>query len=570
MRTPHWPENQHVDRPWIQSYLPGTPAEIDLGDGATLVSIFEDSAARFAERPAFSCMGGSLSYGKLDRTSGQFAAWLRHDLGLAPGARVAIMLPNLLQYPVALFGMLRAGLTVVNVNPLYTARELQHQLADSGSEVILILENFAATLEKVIADTPVKHVVVTGIGDMLPFPKNHIVNFVVRRVKQLVPAYTLPGHLRFEETLVRGREKTFEPVEVGQDDLAFLQYTGGTTGVSKGAMLTHRNMVANLRQMHAWVGRVLSEGEEVVVTALPLYHAFGLVCNCLLFMSIGGLNVLITNPRDIPAFVKELSQLKFSVITGVNTLYNALLQHPGFARLDFSHLKWAGAGGMALQAAVAQQWNAVTGHSIQEGYGLTETSPVVTMQPANVEEVFTGTIGLPLPSTEVVIRDEEGRDLPAGERGELCVRGPQVMKGYWQRPEATEQVMYADGFLRTGDIATMDEQGFFRIVDRKKDMILVSGFNVFPNEVESVVSLHPDVVEAACIGVPDAKSTEAVKVFVVAREGSDLDADKLIAWCRESLTAFKVPRHVEFRKELPKTNVGKILRRALRDEVQDG
>ena len=559
-----------MDKPWIQSYLPGTPAEIDLDDGATLVSIFEASAARFADRPAFTCMDHGLSYGELDRMSAEFAAWLSKDLGLARGARVAIMLPNLLQYPVALFGVLRAGMTVVNVNPLYTARELKHQLVDSGAEAIIILESFAATLEKVIAETPVKHVAVTGIGDLLPFPKRHIVNFVVRRVKKLVPAYSLPGHLRLEAALACGRSKGFSPVEVSQEDIAFLQYTGGTTGVSKGAMLTHRNMVANLRQMHAWIGALVEEGREVVITALPLYHVFSLVCNCLLFMSVGGLNVLITNPRDIKAFVKELSQWPFTIITGVNTLYNALLQDEGFQKLDFSHLKWAGAGGMALQAAVAQRWHEVTGKYVQEGYGLTETSPVVSMQPTTVEAVFTGTIGLPLSSTEVMIRDDDGRELPVGEPGELCVRGPQVMKGYWQRPEATEQVMYPDGFLRTGDIATMDEKGFFRIVDRKKDMILVSGFNVFPNEVENIVTLHPDVIEAACIGVPDPKSTEAVKVFVVAREGAQLDAAKVIAWCRESLTGYKVPKHVEFRKELPKTNVGKILRRELRDEVKSG
>jgi long-chain acyl-CoA synthetase len=559
-----------VHKPWLESYLPGTPAEIDLSDGATLVSIFEEAAQRFAERPAFSCMDHAITYGELDRMSADFAGWLSGELGLKPGTRVAIMLPNLLQYPVALFGVLRAGMTVVNVNPLYTPRELKHQLVDSGAEAILILENFAATLQKVIADTPVKHVALTGIGDLLPFPKRHIVNFVVRRVKKMVPEYQLPGSVRLEQALARGRARGFTPVKVTQDDLAFLQYTGGTTGVSKGAMLTHRNMVGNLRQMHAWIGDLIDEGQEVVITALPLYHVFSLVCNCLLFMSVGGLNVLITNPRDIPAFVKELSKLNFSIITGVNTLFNALLQDPDFARLDFSHLKWAGAGGMALQAATAQKWHEVTGKYVQEGYGLTETSPVVSMQPTTVDAVYTGTIGLPLPSTEVVIRDEDGRDLPSGEPGELCVRGPQVMKGYWQRPEATEQVMYPDGFLRTGDIATMDEQGFFRIVDRKKDMILVSGFNVFPNEVENVVTLHPDVVEAACIGVPDPKSTEAVKIFVVKREGAVLDREGVIAWCRESLTAYKVPRHVEFREELPKTNVGKILRRALRDEAQGG
>jgi long-chain acyl-CoA synthetase len=561
-------ESMNVDKAWIESYPPGMPADIDLSDGATLVSIFESSARRFADRPAFSCMGRTLTYGELDRLSADFAGWLTRDLGLAPGTRVAIMLPNLLQYPVALYGVLRAGMTVVNVNPLYTPRELKHQLADSGAEAILVLENFAATLEKVIAETPVKHVAVTGIGDMLAFPKRQLVNFVIRKVKKMVPAYRLPGHLRLEDALARGRQKGFAPVAVSQEDLAFLQYTGGTTGVSKGAMLTHRNMVANLRQMHAWIGGLIDEGSEVVITALPLYHVFSLVCNCLLFMSVGGNNVLITNPRDIPAFVKELSRLPFTIITGVNTLFNALVQNPDFAKIDFSHLKWAGAGGMALQAATAQRWHAVTGKYVQEGYGLTETSPVVTMQPASVSEVFTGTIGLPLPSTEVAIRDDDGRDVALGEPGELCVRGPQVMKGYWQRPEATEQVMYPDGYLRTGDIATMDEKGFFRIVDRKKDMILVSGFNVFPNEVENVVTLHPDVIEAACIGVPDPKSSEAVKIFVVKRPGANLDAGQVIAWCRENLTAYKVPKHVEFRDELPKTNVGKILRRALRDEVK--
>jgi len=560
----------NVERPWIASYPPGTPADIDLGDGATLVSIFEASAARFAARPAFSCMGRTLNYGELERMSAEFAAWLTKDLGLARGTRVAIMLPNLLQYPVALFGILRAGMTVVNVNPLYTARELKHQLEDSGAEAILILENFAATLEKIIGETPVKHVVVTAIGDMLPTPKRQLVNFVIRRVKKMVPAYRLPGHLRLAEVLERGRKHGFAPVVVSQEDLAFLQYTGGTTGVSKGAMLTHRNMVANLRQMHAWIGDLIDEGQEVVITALPLYHVFSLVCNCLLFMSVGGVNVLITNPRDIPAFVKELSRLPFTIITGVNTLFNALVHDPGFRSLDFSRLKWAGAGGMALQAATAQRWHEITGKTVQEGYGLTETSPVVTMQPTSSEEVFSGTIGLPLPSTEVANRNDEGEEVAPGEPGELCVRGPQVMKGYWQRPEATEQVMYPDGFLRTGDIATMDARGFFRIVDRKKDMILVSGFNVFPNEVENVVALHPEVIEAACIGVADPKSTEAVKIFVVRQEGSGLDAAGVIAWCRESLTAYKVPKHVEFRAELPKTNVGKILRRALRDEAASG
>jgi long-chain acyl-CoA synthetase len=543
------------------------PADIELGEKDTLVTVFDDSVARFAERPAFACMGRTLTYGELDRLSREFAGYLQGDLGLEAGSRVAIMLPNILQYPVALFGVLRAGMTVVNVNPLYTARELKHQLTDAGADAIVILENFASTLAQVVAETPVRHVVVTAIGDMLPFPKRQITNFVVRNVKKMVPAWSIPGHVTLGDALSRGRARGFRPVSVAQDALAFLQYTGGTTGVSKGAMLTHRNMVGNLRQMHACIGALVDEGREVVITALPLYHVFSLVCNCLLFASVGGVNVLITNPRDIPGFVKELSKWPFSIITGVNTLYSALLQDPGFAGLDFSRLKWAGAGGMALQASVAQKWREVTGHRVYEGYGLTETSPVVTMQPHGEQEAaFTGTIGLPLPSTEVAIRDEQGHDLPVGEAGELCVRGPQVMAGYWQRPEATDEVMYPDGFLRTGDVATMDAAGFFRIVDRKKDMVLVSGFNVYPNEVENVLTLHPEIVEAACIGVPDPKSTEAVKVFVVLSAGSSLDAAGVVAHCREHLTGYKVPRHVEFRAELPKTNVGKILRRTLRDE----
>ena len=556
-----------MERPWLKSYPAGMPADIQLGDKDTLVTVFDDSVARFAERPAFACMGCTLTYGDLDRLSRDFAGYLQGDLGLEAGSRVAIMLPNILQYPVALFGVLRAGMTVVNVNPLYTARELKHQLTDAGADAIVILENFASTLAQVVAETPVRHVVVTAIGDMLPFPKRQITNFVVRNVKKMVPAWSLPGHVTLGDALSRGRARGFRPVSVAQDALAFLQYTGGTTGVSKGAMLTHRNMVGNLRQMHACIGALVEEGREVVITALPLYHVFSLVCNCLLFASVGGVNVLITNPRDIPGFVKELSKWPFSIITGVNTLYSALLQDPGFAGLDFSRLKWAGAGGMALQASVAQKWREVTGHRVYEGYGLTETSPVVTMQPHGEQEAaFTGTIGLPLPSTEVAIRDEQGHDLPVGEAGELCVRGPQVMAGYWQRPEATDEVMYPDGFLRTGDVATMDPAGFFRIVDRKKDMVLVSGFNVYPNEVENVLTLHPEIVEAACIGVPDPKSTEAVKVFVVLSAGSSLDAAGVVAHCREHLTGYKVPRHVEFRAELPKTNVGKILRRTLRDE----
>lgn len=555
-----------MERPWLKSYPPGVPADIDLSDGATLVSIFEAAARRWADRPAFACMGRTLHYAELDRLSAAFAAWLTGQPGLAGGTRVAIMLPNILQYPVALFGTLRAGMTVVNVNPLYTPRELRHQLVDSGAEVIVILANFAATLEQVVAGTAVRYVVVTDVGDLLGFPRGPIANLVVRRLKKLVPAYRLAGHLRMDRVLALGRRTAGRPAAVAQDGLAFLQYTGGTTGVSKGAMLTHGNMVANLRQMRAWIGALIEEGSEIVITALPLYHVFSLVCNCLLFVSAGGLNVLITNPRDIPGFVRELSRWRFTSITGVNTLYSALLQHPGLAALDFSALKWTAAGGMALQRSVAEGWHRTTGVTVQEGYGLTETSPVVTMQPTELADVFTGTVGLPLPSTEVAIRDEMGREAPAGEPGELCVRGPQVMKGYWQRPDATAEVMHADGFLRTGDVATLDAAGFVRIVDRRKDMILVSGFNVYPSEVESVLAMHPAILEAACIGVTDVRSTEAVKVFVVPKPGGVLTEEGVIAHCRQQLAAYKVPRHVEFRTELPKSNVGKILRRALREE----
>ncbi len=556
-----------MDKPWLTHYPAGTPAEIDLSGGQTLVSVFEDSCQRYAQRQAFTCMGKSLSYGELDRKSAAFGAWLQKSAGLDRGARVALMMPNILQYPVALFGVLRAGYTVVNVNPLYTPRELEHQLVDSGAEAIVILSNFAGTLEQVASRTPLKKIVVTDFGDMLGFPKSAIVNFVLRRVKKMVPAYSLPGHERLNDVLAKGSGLTLDRPSVTQDDLAFLQYTGGTTGLSKGAMLTHRNMTANLMQMRAWIQSIIDEDDtEIVITALPLYHVFSLVCNCMLFMSLGATNVLIPNPRDIPAFVKELAQQRFTIITGVNTLFNALLADEGFRALNFSSLKWAGAGGMALQKAVAERWFEVTGGLIQEGYGLTETSPVVSMQPTGADVVFSGTIGLPLPSTVVAIRDSEGRDLPPGEPGELCVHGPQVMKGYWQRAEATADVMYEDGYLRTGDIAIMEESGHFRIVDRKKDMILVSGFNVYPNEVENVVTQHAKVLEAACIGVPDPKSTEAVKIFVVPEPGETPTTEELIAFCRENLTGYKVPRHVEFRDDLPKTNVGKILRRALRDE----
>jgi long-chain acyl-CoA synthetase len=467
---------------------------------------------------------------------------------------------------VALFGALRAGMVVVNVNPLYTARELRHQLRDSGAEAIVVLANFAHVLEKVVADTDVRQVVVTEFGDMLVFPKSFITNYAVRKLKKMVPAYELPGHTDFRKALSAGSKLGLRPVTVDGDSLAFLQYTGGTTGPSKGAMLTQRNVYANVLQMSGLTDEYTDEAAEVVITALPLYHIYALVVNCMCFIRVGGLNVLIPNPRDIPGFVKELGKWKFTAIFGVNTLYNALIHDPDFPRLDFSTLKLAGGGGMAVQSAVATRWHELTGHLLQEGYGLTECSPVVTFNPKEQEDVYTGSVGLPLPSTEISIRDEAGEEVPIGEPGELCVRGPQVMKGYWQREDATRETFHDDGFLRTGDIATIDEKGYVRIVDRAKDMILVSGFNVYPCDIEDVLTQHPDILEAACIGVPDEKSGEAVKVFVVPRPGHAIGAEQVVSYCRENLTGYKVPRHVEFRDELPKTNVGKILRRALREE----
>jgi long-chain acyl-CoA synthetase len=517
---------------------------------------------KYATRPAYHNMGKALTFAELDRLTRAFGAWLQSQ-GLAQGARVALMMPNVLQYPVALFGTLRAGCVVVNVNPLYTPRELEHQLNDSGAEVIVILENFAAALQQVVSRTKLKHVVVAALGDLLGL-KGAIVNLVVRHVKKMVPAYELPGALRFNEVLAAGAGHELRRVEVGQEDIAFLQYTGGTTGVAKGAMLLHRNILANLEMVAAWQKPFLSE-DKVVITALPLYHIFSLTANCLAFMRMGGCNVLITNPRDIPGFVKELAKHRFTVITGVNTLFNALLNHPDFARLDFSHLQAAIGGGMAVQKAVADRWTQVTGKVLLEGYGLTETSPVVCTNPLDLKE-YNGTIGLPLPSTEIDIRDDRGKSLGIGEVGELCVRGPQVMKGYWQRPDETAKVLGADGFLATGDMAKVDEKGFVRIVDRKKDMILVSGFNVYPNEVEDVIAMHAGVLEVCAIGLPDDKSGEAVKVFIVKKDAA-LTEDDVRRHCEANLTGYKRPKIIEFRTELPKTNVGKILRRALRDEA---
>ena len=552
-----------MEKVWLKSYPEGVPAEIDVGQFRSLGDLFERSVAQYADREAFVCMGKAITYADLEVLSARFGAFLQHELKLPRGARVALMMPNVLQYPVALYGALRAGCTIVNVNPLYTARELEHQLRDAGAEAIVILENFAHTLQQVRDRLPLRHVVVTSLGEMLGFPKGAIVNFVVRRVRKMVPAWSLAGAMTFGDALRQGAGHALQPVEVGHDDIAFLQYTGGTTGVAKGAMLTHRNIIANLQQAHAWIKPCVREGAEIIITALPLYHIFSLTANCLTFFKIGATNVLITNPRDIPAFVKELGQHRFTAITGVNTLFNALLNNPDFAKLDFSALHVALGGGMAVQQAVAEKWKRVTGVSLIEAYGLTETSPAVAINPLDLQ-AFNHSIGLPVPSTEVSIRDDDGNEQPIGQRGELCVRGPQVTPGYWNRPEETARMFTADGFLRTGDIAVIDDKGFITLVDRKKDMILVSGFNVYPNEVEDVVASHPGVLEVAAIGVPDEHSGEAVKVFVV-RKDPGLTAEALIAHCRESLTAYKVPHHVEFRAELPKSNVGKILRRELRD-----
>jgi long-chain acyl-CoA synthetase len=553
-----------VDKIWLQSYPPGVPAEIDVDAFGSLGDLFEQSVRQFAERTAYVNMGTAITYARLGQLSSSFAGYLQGSLGLAEGARVALMMPNLLQYPIAMFGILRAGYTVVNVNPLYTARELEHQLRDCGAETIVIVENFASTLQHVLPKVGIRHVIVTSLGEMLGFPKGLIVNLVVRRIKKLVPAWNIPGHITFSAALAKGSAFPLKPVAVGHEDIAYLQYTGGTTGVAKGAVLTHGNIIANLEQAHAWIGPTVYKDGELIITALPLYHIFSLTANCLTFLKIGATNVLITNPRDIPGFVKELAKFKFTAITGVNTLFNALLNNPDFAKLDFSRLHISLGGGMAVQQAVAEKWRKVTGKPLVEAYGLTETSPAVTINPLDLP-AFNHSIGLPVSSTEVSIRGDDGIETALGQPGELCVRGPQVMREYWNRPEDTASVFTPDGFLRTGDIATIDEKGYVRIVDRKKDMIIVSGFNVIPNEVEDVIASHPGVLEVAAVGVPDARTGEAVKVFIVRKDPS-LTKEMIIAHCRENLTAYKVPHLVEFRDELPKTNVGKILRRMLRDD----
>ena len=555
-------------RPWLNSYPAGIPADIDLNEFASIVALLESSFKRFRHRPAFSNMGRTISYGELDTLSNQFARFLVNDLKMDKGDRIAMMMPNVLQYPIAICGALRAGLVIVNTNPMDTARELKHQLEDSGATAIIVLENFAHTLAEVIASTPIKHTITTGVGDLLGFPKSVITNFVIRRVKKLVPAYSLANDIRFVDALRRGASGTLPAVQVDSGDIAFLQYTGGTTGVAKGAMLTHRNLIANMQQASAWFGTEMKEGEEIIITALPLYHIFALTANCLTFMKIGGLNHLITNPRDMKGFVAELSRVKYSCITGVNTLFNGLLNTPGFSDLDFSGLHMTLGGGMAVQRAVADRWKQVTGSTLAEAYGLTETSPAVCINPLDISG-YNGSIGLPVPSTEVSIQNDDGQELGIGEVGELCVRGPQVMKGYWQRPEETAKVLDAQGWLHTGDIARMDEKGFFYIVDRKKDMILVSGFNVYPNEIEDVVASLPGVLEVAAIGIPDDKSGEAVKLVVV-RKDPALSEEAIRAHCRTELTGYKQPKIIEFRESLPKTNVGKILRRELRDAVPAG
>ena len=553
-----------MEKIWLKNYQPGVPAEVNVNEYKSVAEVFEKSVGKYADRPAFACMDKIITYRELDKLTRDFAAYLQNKLGLKKGDRVAVMMPNLLQYPIAVFGILRAGLTVVNVNPLYTPRELEHQLKDSGAAAIVILENFAITLQDVLKNTPIKTVITTQIGDMLGFPKSLIVNMVVKHVKKMVPAWSIQSTVRFNDTLTQGSRLKMNPVQIGHEDIAFLQYTGGTTGVSKGAMLTNRNIIANMMQAHAWLKPVVREGQEIIITALPLYHIFSLTANCMVFTEIGGLNILITNPRDIPGFVKELQKYPVTCMTGVNTLFNALLNNADFGKIDFSTWKMVLGGGMAVQRAVAEKWKQVTGVPLIEAYGLTETSPAACINPMDLKE-YNGAIGLPVPSTECSVRDEAGNEVPMGEPGELWVRGPQVMKGYWQRPDESAKVLKGDGWLATGDMAIVTPDGFFKLVDRKKDMILVSGFNVYPNEIEDVVAMHTSVLEVACIGIPDDKSGEVVKVYVVKKDQA-LTEKEVIEHCKKNLTGYKVPKYVEFRAELPKTNVGKILRRALRDE----
>jgi long-chain acyl-CoA synthetase len=547
---------------WYKSYDPGVPHDIDPEIFSSINEMLEQSFTKFKDHPAFHCMGTTFNYSEIDQQSQHFASYLQNVLKLKKGDRVALMMPNILQYPIALFGILRAGMIAVNVNPLYTARELEHQMKDAQCETIVIFANSAYNLEKILKSTPVKNIILTEIGDLLKFPKNYIVNFVIKKVKKMVPAYNLQNTTSFKEALNLGSQQAFKKPEVKLDDIAFLQYTGGTTGVAKGAILTHRNIVANMTQAKAWIKDYIKEGKEIIITPLPLYHIFSLTANCFIFSNIGALNVLITNPRDIPGFIKELKKWKFTAFTGVNTLFNGLLHNDQFSSVDFSSLTLTLGGGMAVQKAVAEKWKKVTGRPLIEAYGLTETSPAACINPMTLKD-FNGFIGLPISSTDVQIQDDQGKVLELGEIGEICIKGPQVMKGYWNRPEETEKVMTKDGYFRSGDLGTMDQNGFIKIVDRKKDMIIVSGFNVYPNEIEDVIVSHPKVLEAAAIGIPNEKSGESIKVFVVKKD-QGLTEEELLAFCKENLTGYKRPREVEFRKELPKSNVGKILRKDLR------
>ncbi len=553
-----------MERIWLEHYPPGVPADIidQAAAYSSLVAVFEESCARHTSDIAYISMGVTMTYGQLDEYSRQFAAWLQ-SIGIKKGDRVALMMPNVLQYPVCLFGALRVGAVVVNTNPLYTAAELEHQLSDSGAETIVIAENFAATLQQALPHTAIKNIVVTSVGDLLGTVKGAVTNLVVRHVKKLVPAWSLPNPIKLKHTLEAGKKATYSAIDLRHADLAFLQYTGGTTGVAKGAMLTHGNMVSNVCQAYAWIRPYVREGKECIVTALPLYHIFALTANCLTYMKLGATNLLIINARDIPDLIRNMGKIRFTTITGVNTLFNALLNNPDFFKLDFSGLKVALGGGMAVHEVVAKRWLEATGKPIVQAYGLTETSPAVTVNPIDKTD-FTGSIGLPVPSTEISIRDDDHRDLPQGESGEICVRGPQVSPGYWNRPDETAEAFAPDGFLYTGDVGYVNSEGYVFIVDRKKDMILVSGFNVYPNEVEAVAMQHPDVREAAAIGVPDEHSGEVVKLFVI-RKNDRLTEEALIKHCRSMLTGYKVPKYVEFRKELPRSNVGKILRRKLKE-----
>jgi long-chain acyl-CoA synthetase len=553
-----------MNRIWLSAYPAGVPAEADIETFRSINELFDHSVAEFADRPACVSMGTTLTYAELDRLSAQFASYLQHTVELAHGARVALMMPNLLQYPIALFGVLRAGCTVVNCNPLYTPRELNYQLTDSGAELVVAFESRAFVLQQALEGTSVRQVVITQAGDMLNFPRGIAINFIMRHVKHMVPAWQIPGAMRFRAALRLGADTPRVPVDVSSDDLAFLQYTGGTTGVPKGAMLTHANLVANLQQAHAWLKPFMSAAQETILTALPLYHIFALTVS-LVFFKIGGNNVLVADPRNISGLIGEMRRHRISVLIGVNTLFNAMLNNPGFAKLDFSALWLCLGGGMATQRAVAERWHEVTGRPLIEAYGLTETSPALTANPLDLP-TYSGSIGLPLPSTDVVIRDDNGNDVPPGEVGELCARGPQVMKGYWRRPDETAKVMTPDGYIRTGDMATMDPSGWLRIVDRKKDMIIVSGFNIYPNEVEDVVAMHEGVLEVGAVGIADPVCGEVVKIVVV-RKDITVTAEELITHCRRFLTGYKVPQLVQFAESLPKSPIGKILRKELRQSA---